>query len=177
MTKEETLKAIADLPPFTEKTQFDHFSLMQKLPVSEWALAEYEACKQYPYLSSCARELNEKHTLGLDARGERDLESFLYFASKEIKKRRDAREGWIYASEEWLRARVGKHIEVRRESIFGFGFKKCRVIEVAGKVYVVPPRARNKAYPIYDLVVRDLGGPVPSQMAGAMKVSINGKEA
>jgi hypothetical protein len=176
MTKEETLKAIAKLPPYSDKTSLDRFRLMQELPISEWVLSEYEACKQYPYLASCARELNEKHTLGLDAEGERDLESFLYFASKESHKRRDAREGWIYASEEWLRARIGKHIEVRRESIFGFGFKKCRVIEVAGKVYVVPPRARNKAYQMYDLVVRDLGGPVPSQMAGAMKIIVNGKE-
>lgn len=133
---------------------------------SEWVVSlidEIEKSGQYPYNAVVKKLAWER--LGYaplkeaDYANEGDTLSLLIYNAQcyrrsDRAKALDAAEtaaGWVRPTEEWLKARVGKRVEV-----LGVDDGPCRVDRTSGEVVVRPPRTRNKRYALDQIKVRDV---------------------
>jgi len=157
MTKDETLAVLRGPLPVAFAGSSPGFDLISEGPVSDWAMAEYVACKNHPYLESCAQEINEKHGFGLSAPQLRALQTFLYFANEAARKRKEETAGWLLASDEWLAAREGREVDVLGHNILGGQTSvRARVRRVGGRLRIMVLKSRSRAYNAGTVKVRDV---------------------
>ena len=163
MTKEETLIRLKE--PLSGG--MDKYEV-----VSEWLLAEYVASPSYPYLDQCQEEIIKAHGLVLAEDEARRMKTLIYNASTENHRRMDKADGWEAATGEWLAAHESRIVDVRGESIFGYSLKTATVKRVGGELYLVPPRARRRAFAAYSVKVRFPRRAGLTPMAGAVKIEV-----
>lgn len=131
---------------------------------SEWLVAligEIEASGQFPY-NDAVKRLAEAR-LGYPPRFKDDyhdegdtLSLLIYNASRfrrsdaaRAREAREAADGWVRPTPEWLRERVGMRVEVLRVE----GLARVELCD--GKPVIRPPRTRVKAYALDTIKVRE----------------------
>lgn len=137
---------------------------------SQWLVSlilEIQASGQYPYNATVKQEAEAR--LGFPAQDseyyhrEGDTLSLLVynaqcFLRSDKARQQEAQEtadGWVRPTDEWLRARMGKHVDVLRAEGRG------RVDTLpSGAMCVRPARKRTKFYDLDTIKVRDIPNPL-----------------